>query len=302
MPEVADSQLYPHPVVDESGIAVQISHHSSLDRQQFPQYSSNLGAPVTSTAHTEQVDSISSVSSPTSTQPDRVDFNQSGIVPDSQSLEGSASYIPTQSKSDSGPGATQFTAEAHSSSASNLLASLRVELPNAPSDPIEHSSNPQISTDATLETGSHVSRTLPAQNLGQSSTILDTEVTGLPKHIRSHSEPARSIENTFRDRGASNDYLPESQPLGDSSLLLESSAFEPLTQDRSTLPSAELRDAILPKTAYNPTRDTFDYLQDLGLFDEVENQLCQEQSSSVLDSQESRKELKISPVAGKPSQ
>ena len=301
VPEVADSQLPLPPSVEEPKIAIQISPHSSLDRQQFPQYSSNLGASVTSTTQTEQVDSGLSVSSPASTQLDWVDFNQSGIVPDSQSFEGSASYITTQSKSDSGPSATQFTAEADSTSASNLLASLSVELPNAPSDPIEDSSNPQVATGATLGTDDQVSGPLPTQSLGRNPTILDTEVTGLLTPTQSPSEPAKSLESTSRDSRAYNEYLPESQPLANPSLWLGSSAFEPLTQDRSTLPSAELRDAVLQETTCNPTRDCFDHLQDSDLFDEVENRHSQKQGSYALDSQGSRKELEISPAAGKPS-
>ena len=301
MPEVADSQLPLLPFVDEPRIAVQISPHSSLDRQQFVQYSSNLGAPFTSTAQTEQVDSGLSESSPASTQLDWVGFNQSGIVPDSQSLEGSASYVATQSKTASGLSNTQSATEAHSNSASDLLASPSVEHLNAPSDPIEDSTNLQVTTDAKLGTSNQVSGPLPTHSLGQSSTILDTEVTGLLEPTRSRSEPARSVESTSRERRASNDYLPESQPLGDSSLLLKSSAFEPLTQDRSTLPSAELRDAILQQTAYNSTRNPFDHLQDLDHFDKVENQPSQDQDFYALDSQESRTELEISPLGSKPS-
>lgn len=297
--EVADSQLPLPLIVDEPGIAVQISPHSSLDRQQFLQYSSNLGAPLTLGAQPEQIDSIVGESSPASTLLDWVDFHQSGIVPDSQSLEGSASYIATQSKTDSRLSATQSTIGAHSNSASNLLASLSVEPPNEPSDTIQDSSNPPVATAATLETNNHVSRPPPLQNRRQSSTILDTEVTRPLRPIRTCSEPVRSIESTTRDRWGSSDYLPESQLVGDPLLSLESSAFVPLTQGRSTLPSLELHNAILQSAACEPTQTQSNHLQDFDVVNNVGDKYFQGQDSCALDSQESQKGLEISAATGR---
>ena len=101
----------PSPItVDPPGIAVQISPHSSIDPQLYPQFSSQALDTITQPKSQEedQVDSGLGESSP-------IPSNPLWAIPDSQSLEDSSSYVVNQTQADVDLGATQDSTKIDSS-------------------------------------------------------------------------------------------------------------------------------------------------------------------------------------------
>ena len=78
-------------------LVVQISQHSSFDRDQYLQYQSSISTDSLLSTLPPRPDSGLSDSSPPWRSPGQVKPTQSGIIPDSQSLAGSSSYAPLSS-------------------------------------------------------------------------------------------------------------------------------------------------------------------------------------------------------------
>ncbi|KAI9880921.1 MAG: hypothetical protein M1830_009989 [Pleopsidium flavum] len=96
--EVQDSQQPELPTPAPLRLAVQISQHSSFDRDQYVQFIASSSVQGLSSSQPQDLDSGLGSSSPfQQTVADPVAFYRAGIVPDSQSLPGSSSYIPTSS-------------------------------------------------------------------------------------------------------------------------------------------------------------------------------------------------------------
>lgn len=121
-------------------LAVQISQHSSFDREQYVHFLASGSAQGLPSSEPQHQDSGLGSSSPLQQAvPEPVVFYREGIVPDSQSLPGSSSYLPTSSRSvDTSAGLVQRTASSGSRGNAFEDVTLSIEV----SDPIEDPSSP----------------------------------------------------------------------------------------------------------------------------------------------------------------
>lgn len=103
--EVQDSQQADPPIPAPPQLAVQISYHSSFDRDQYELFIASDSAQGLPTSQPQRHDSGLGSSSPLqSVLSEPLVFSREAIVPDSQSLPGSSLYIPTSSRSLDIPG------------------------------------------------------------------------------------------------------------------------------------------------------------------------------------------------------
>ena len=178
------------PTVPE--LVVLISQHSSFEREEYLRYHSSLSSTNTASSILQHQDSGLGESSPPSESsiPDKLE--REGVIPDSQSLPDSSSYIPTSSTSQSVRSFTQAETGnrvvvasswtiSTNSSASHPVSSYSPtrEL----SDSIEDSSDPLPEESQSLGAPFSRSRSLP---LGALTGASGRDQTG-PKQISGHT-------------------------------------------------------------------------------------------------------------------
>ncbi len=172
-----------------------VSQHSSFERDTYIRYQSSLSSTNITWSFLQHQDSGIGESSPLSEnlRPDK--FERDVVIPDSQSLPGSSSYVPTSTTSTGNKSVTQPGTEncvvSTSSYAASTIFSLSDPVPSH--SPIEESSDPiEDSTDLlppeSQDLGAHSSRSksLPS---GASSRFLRANHTRPGQISRSISDP-----------------------------------------------------------------------------------------------------------------
>lgn len=96
---IGESQEPTLPALELPQIAIQISQHSSFPRDQYILYQSSQSAQGLSSSQLLHQDSGLGESSPPPELLVPTTFGEDGIVPDSQAVPDSSSYVPTSSKS-----------------------------------------------------------------------------------------------------------------------------------------------------------------------------------------------------------
>ncbi|MCJ1380751.1 hypothetical protein MMC17_003860 [Xylographa soralifera] len=225
----ADSQLSSPsgPATAKSGLAVEISPHSSLRSSQFIYY------PVASSSqlqeYTEQdlLDSGIGESSPTPYHSPYVALDRNGTIPDSQSLPNSESYIFTNSRSSTGLDVSRAISQGSriigtTSSVRNRISSSADEETN---DPIEASVPRRRS-----------SRRLTSTSPRQSSPGVQRskrESSNVPRRahpLRIVSSPEDGLQHQLKTNDSELESYLFNHSTGNREAGQESSAFEPLTQ------------------------------------------------------------------------
>jgi len=248
---VSDSQL-PQPLPPSSeqpDLRVEITPHSSLDPEQYRLYlaSQSIQAQQQSSQQ-EQVDSGFDESSPISASPQYPVRVRSGIVPDSQSVPNSSSYLPTESKSSSSVIHTSEEDNRGGFIDPRLLkrqpSSVHV---SADSDPIvEFSSSQDLSEHFTV---GHRQLLEPVV-IQDSRRDSRSHYSSSDLHIRStSSSPEGAVLALKRQSDSRNQTSPGLQIIDTRARPLVSSVFEPDTQGTS---------GIVQARAGNLTNDSLD--------------------------------------------
>ena len=185
-----------HSTSNLPNITVQISQHSSLDRDLYVAYQSSLSAQGHSSSLQSHPDSGLGEPAPPATS---LSYSH-GIVPDSQSLPGSSSYQPTSSPSLAVLGADHSPLIHQSCISSNNtdLESSTVEVVEA-NDSIEDSSAVVVAASQPSVIASERSKSEPAPNPKLSSSVLSCKYPSLP---HSTSDPTSAYHDQQRRRAS----------------------------------------------------------------------------------------------------
>ena len=172
---------------------VQVSQHSSFDRDLYITYQSSLSTQGNSSSVAQHPDSGLGDSSPEPETSVTPAIEKDGIVPDSQSVPGSSSYVPISSTSPHSTGVDQsslISPPEHISTAPNLelFNSSAVGIGDSIEDATEHSLVLEIAESPLSVRTSQRSRSEPAPDLIQPSISIPfrAEPPSLP---RSASDP-----------------------------------------------------------------------------------------------------------------
>ena len=185
------------PSLNRSNIIVQISQHSSLDRDLYVAYQSSLSSEKTSSLVVSHKNSgVEESSLPTA----HLLVDSNGIIPDSQSLPGSSSYRPTSSTSLAVLGA-DHTPLIHQSSSLQLnstnLESSTGAVTEANGSTKDSSAGVAASQPSFV--ASERSRSRPAPNTSGSSSASSFGAR-LPSISRSASDPISTYHHRNRRR------------------------------------------------------------------------------------------------------
>ncbi|MCJ1434337.1 hypothetical protein MMC27_003704 [Xylographa pallens] len=230
VPSTVDSQSSSPsgPAIAQPGLAIEISPHSSFRSSQFVYYPVALSSQLQEYTQQDQVDSGIGESPPP--QPYRspyVALDRNGIIPDSQSLPNSASYIFTNSKPSTGLDVSQ------SISQSSRIIGTANSVRNRTSSLADAEISDSIETNVPLRrSGRRLKSNSPRQStpVAQSSKRELSNVLQRAHPLRIVSSPEDGLQKEPRINGSE---LESSLPTpftryreaGE-----ESSAFEPLTQ------------------------------------------------------------------------
>ena len=232
---VSESDHIQSPSIDAANlpsVIVQISQHSSFERDLYITYQSSLLTQGNSSSLVQHPDSGLGESSPEPETSAAPAIEKDGIVPDSQSVPGSSSYVPTSSTS---PDNTSIdhpppTSESQISSSAHINIACNFELSNSSAagignsieDVNEHSSALEVAESLLSVHTSQRSKSEPApSSIGTStSTSSRAQPSSSP---RSASDPAKYIridqQQTHRDNPVSEkDQSNHDQAVDDSSI------------------------------------------------------------------------------------
>ena len=188
-PGISITNSQPSPARD---LFVQISQHSSLDRDQYLHYHSSLSTRSYLSSAPPHEDSGLGESSPAPEDSSPWKSIHGGIVPDSQSLPGSSDYHPTaKSTEDASDHIHERFHHSYCSCHSTndgLESSNSLEAPY--SDPIEDSSGFYVAESPENQIYSQRSASVPAQSFIESSSSSTNRERLLAAFIRSTSDPA----------------------------------------------------------------------------------------------------------------
>ena len=180
-----------------SELFVQVSQHSSLDRDQYNCYQSSLSVRSYLSSAPLHEDSGLGESSPAPEASELCKYDQEGIVPDSQSLPGSSTYRPAASTAgDIGDHKQRRTRLSRSHCSPNsTIDSLEpsILLETLYSDPIEDSSGLYVAESPENRIWSETSASVPAQSIIESSVSNSNRDRLLAKFTRSISDPSSLI-------------------------------------------------------------------------------------------------------------
>ena len=180
---------------DRQNISVQISQHSSFDRDLYIAYQSSSSTQGNSSLLPPRPNPRLGESSPPATSPART-TNDNGVIPDSQSLPGSSSYKPTSSTCSavSGPDQTPLIHHPRVSHYSTDLESFVGEVAEA-IESSEDSPAVVVAASQPAVIASQRSRSEPAPNITELSSVSSSEAR-FPSLPRSTSDPT----STYQDR------------------------------------------------------------------------------------------------------
>lgn len=193
-------RLPSHPTFNSPDIIVQVSQHSSFDRDLYVAYQSSLSTQRNSSLFLPRLKSElgDSATPPATSSPRAADSNN--IIPDSQSLPGSSSYNPTPSTSLAVLGADQ-TPLSHQSRVlfnSPDLESSTGEVA-ATDESIEDSSAIVVTASQPSVIASERSRSEPAPNITESASASPFGAW-FPSLPRSTSDPISTYQDQHRPR------------------------------------------------------------------------------------------------------
>ena len=230
-----------------SEILVRISQHSGFERDLYLRYPSSLSSRSIIASLPLHQDSGLGASSPPPDQSNREDSPQVCIVPDSQSLPGSSSYVPTSSVSGSDLGTSTGTSFLDSTYLSIRLGQATGSLSEdeaSRSDPIEESSGFYVAESPESNLRFRRSRSFPTQSSTGASTLIHVQPSPPATLLRSHSEPGVFLLEYQED--STDSYLPEEQERQGFDLVSSQEGQLPQTQrpipgeTRITLPTAQI--------------------------------------------------------------
>jgi len=199
------ASVAPSPLRSKPNLLVQISPHSSFDRDQYLQYHSSLSVnSVLSSLPPHQDSGLGESSSPPDPSNSEVS-PQIRIVPDSQSVPGSSSYVPTPSVSDTNIGASPtsgYWRPTYTSTSFDQDTGLLTEDEIISSDPVEDSSGFYVAESPDYTSQFRRSRSVPIQNSIGLSFSIGSQATRAAAVPRSLSDPGllvSSLEERLRD-------------------------------------------------------------------------------------------------------
>ncbi len=182
----------PSSLHSQPNLLVQISQHSSFDREQYLQYHSSLSVNSVLSSLPPHQDSGLGESSPPP-DPSHLELSpQIRIVPDSQSLPASSSYVPTPSFSDENIGAsptTGFRESTYISTSFDQDTGLLTEDEFLSSDPIEDSTGFYVAESPEYTSRFRRSRSVPTQNSIELTFSISSRATLAAAVPRSLSDP-----------------------------------------------------------------------------------------------------------------
>lgn len=183
-------------------IAIQISQHSSFPRDQYILYQSSQSAQGLPSSQLLHQDSGLGESSPPSELPEPTAFGEDAIVPDSQALPDSSSYVPTSSKSVDISAATEIAVIEPGRNPLPTITPTVPEPSNASvaelSDQIEDLTNSATPHKVESKLDSHRSTSTPAQQLIENSPSSVPQVSQAIESTpfsRAHSDPGPVIQH-----------------------------------------------------------------------------------------------------------
>ena len=215
------------PLIDTSNfphIRVQLSQHSSLERGLYIAYHSSLSTQGASSSVPDHPDSGIGESSPETDSPASPVFSKTGIVPDSQSLPGSSSYVPTSTtisgghhtSSQSPSQGTQLASSNKGLGATEIQQSSRELL--QVNDSLESS---PIEIDTSSESVKSLRRSTSNPSLRLTGASLCSpfanKIPGLPRAITDPTPLIRSYHQSHRQLRAYNEPRVDSSSAGGSS-------------------------------------------------------------------------------------
>ncbi|MCJ1390188.1 hypothetical protein MMC18_003046 [Xylographa bjoerkii] len=216
------------PARAQPGLAIEISPHSSLRSSQFLHYPIVLSSQPQDYTQQDQIDSGIGESSPAPYRSPYAALNRTGIIPDSQGLPNSPSYIFTNSKSS----ISQDASWSISQGSRIIGATNSLRKRNSSSADIERSDSIEDSVPPRRST-----RRVTSTSPRQSSPVAHSskrEVSNVPR--RAH--PLRIVsspEDRPQEQPKPNDFKVEGYLIENSNRSREageeSSTFEPLTQE-----------------------------------------------------------------------
>ena len=238
--EIASSQPSSSivPAAQEAEILVQISPHSSLERDQYIYYLPSLSQ-VTQSSQTEQAASSIGESSPPPISSPFVVHDQVGIIPDLQSLPNSSSYHPTTTKPTISSSVTQTVGDVNPFEDPRLLHKndLLSATSATSSDSIEDRASPLVILRRGTRTSSRLSKSSPSQN---SERVLRKARNSFAAH---KPPAAANTEAAHNRQGPENSVSPISTAFPAAGIghdLDELSQFQPVIQGTTGLGRSDL--------------------------------------------------------------
>ncbi|MCJ1245688.1 hypothetical protein MMC30_002892 [Trapelia coarctata] len=232
---VSESQLQQSlpPSSEQPDLRVEITPHSCLDPEQYRLFLASQSVQAQQSSQQDQADSGFDESSPISASPQYPVQVQSGVVPDSQSIPNSSSYLPTDSKSSSSVFQTSGEDNRSGFIDPRLLTqreSSSVHV-SADSDPIEDISSSQGFSEHFIIRHRQLSEPVVIQDSRRHSRGL---CSSSDLHVRSTaSSPAVSLPAPGRQSIRGSQASPRLEIAGSRARPLVSSVFEPGTQGTS---------------------------------------------------------------------
>lgn len=171
---------------------IQVSQHSSFDRDQYLQYQSSLSVKSVLSSLPPHEDSGLGESSPPP-DPCQLEISpQTRIVPDSQSLPGSSSYVPTPSFSETNTGRSPIIGcreRTYISTSFDQDTGLLTEDEFSSSDPVEESAGFYVAESPEYTLRFRRSRSVPTQDSLESSLSIGSRAALAAAVHRSLSDP-----------------------------------------------------------------------------------------------------------------
>ncbi|MCJ1398950.1 hypothetical protein MMC11_002151 [Xylographa trunciseda] len=226
---IVDSQLSPPsgPSRAQPGLAIEISPHSSLRSSQFIYYPIASSSQLQDSTQQDQVDSGIGESSPAPYRSPYAVLNRHGIIPDSQSLPNSASYILTNSKT-----STSQDASRSNSQDSRIISATKSSRDRTSSPANAEKSDPIEDSVPRRRSSRRLASTPPRQlsSVLQSSRRASSSVLRRAHPLRIVSSPEDGLQEQPKANGFEVGSYPVDQADWNPEAEEESSAFEPLTQ------------------------------------------------------------------------
>lgn len=182
----------PSPLHSKSKLHVQISQHSSFDRDRYLQYQSSLSVDTVLSSLPPHQDSGLGESSPSPDSSHSELSPRTRIVPDSQSLPGSSSYLPSPSLSETNTGASLnagYPEKIYINTSFDQDTGLLTDDEFLSNDPVEESTGFYVAESPEYTSRFRRSRSVPTQNSLESSLSISSRAILVAAVPRSLSDP-----------------------------------------------------------------------------------------------------------------